>query len=166
MECSLEQEISWWRLFPALCRAQKFITVLKKTWHWTLSCVCLIQSTSSTTIFITHILILSSHQLLGLSLTSFLTGIPTKILQAFLRSRPFHQPWLYRHYNVCQKKYKLWISSLCNFFIMSITWSILSLDVFFSNLFSKTLSLYFSNRMRSRLLIHIKQQVTFQFSIF
>jgi hypothetical protein len=64
--------------FPICYGARRFITVFLRARHWSLSWARFIQSIISHIIFLTYILILSSHLRLGLLSSLFLSGFPLK----------------------------------------------------------------------------------------
>jgi hypothetical protein len=71
--------------FPAFYRTWRFVTVLTRSCHWSLSWARWIQSTSSHCISLRSV-ILSSYPCLGLSSGLFSSSFPTRILYAFLIS--------------------------------------------------------------------------------
>jgi hypothetical protein len=73
--------------FPVFYGTWRFITVLKRTLHWSISWVTSIQSIPSYPIPLSSLLILSTHLHHGLSSGLFPSGFPTNILYAFA-SRP------------------------------------------------------------------------------
>jgi len=86
---------------------RRFITVLTKARHRTVSWDSRIHFAPLIHICLRSILMLSSHLLLGLSSGLFISGFSTVILYAFLISpihvicpRPSHLPWFDHHNNI------------------------------------------------------------------
>jgi hypothetical protein len=72
--------------FPTFYGTRRFITVFTRVLHWSLSWVRSIHSIPPYPVSLSLILILSFHIRLGLPSSLFLSGLPTKILHAFLFS--------------------------------------------------------------------------------
>ena len=84
--------------FPAFCGTRKFITALTSVRHLSLSCASPIQSTYPHPTSWRSILILSTHQRLGLPSGLFPSGFPTKTLYAPpLLTHTRHMPSPYVH---------------------------------------------------------------------
>jgi len=85
----MEQSHAASQEIPTFYGIRMFITDFTKTRHWSVSSATFIQSILSHHIFLRSILILSSHQRLGLPSVLFLSGFPTKIL------------WISHHFHPC-----------------------------------------------------------------
>jgi len=66
---------------------RSFITLLTRSYYWSLSWIRWTQSTTSDTISLRSILILPSHLLLGFQNDLYISGFPTKVLYAFIICR-------------------------------------------------------------------------------
>ena len=75
---------------PAFDGTRRFITMFTRACHCYVSWARWIQSTSSHYIYLRSTFVLSSH--LGISVTVTTSGLPTKILYAFLVSPTCHMP--------------------------------------------------------------------------
>jgi hypothetical protein len=74
--------------FPAFYETRRFVTVFTRALHWSLFWARSIYSIASYPVFVSFILILPTHQRLGLSRGLFSSGFVSNILYAFLIS-PF-----------------------------------------------------------------------------
>jgi hypothetical protein len=82
--------------FPIFYGTQRFLTVFTTALHWSLSWATSIQSLPPTPVSLSYILILSTHQCLGLSSGLFPSGFPTNIPRlphSCYMLWPSHPPW-------------------------------------------------------------------------
>jgi hypothetical protein len=116
---------------------RRFIPLLTRALHWSLSWARSIQPKQTNPIPLIHILILSTHLCLGLRSGLFPSGFPTNILYEFLSPSthvtcPAHLILLNLIIlSVLGEDYKLRSSSLCNFLQPPVT-SPSSVQLFFS----------------------------------
>jgi hypothetical protein len=103
--------------FPAFYGTRKFITVLTRAWHRSLSWAIWFQYTTSHAISLTFTLILPLHLLIGDSKRSLLSKFLNEKLCTFFTSSPFvlRVPSSFNHPNNIIEDYKYWSPSLCNF---------------------------------------------------
>jgi hypothetical protein len=132
--------------FPALSGNRRFITALTSARHLSLPWASSIQSTHLHPTSRRSILILSSHLCLGLPSGLLSPGFPTKILYTPLpypirATCPAHFILLYFiTRKILGEEYRLFRSSLCNFFHCPVTSSLLGSNIL-NTLFLNTLSL-------------------------
>jgi hypothetical protein len=139
------------RQSPSITWNTKLITAFTITLQLFISCASPTQSTPPHTISPRFILILYNHIRLGLSGGLFPFGPPTKNLYSFLffhscyMPRPFHLPW-FDHSNYTWRRVQI----IMHFSSLSCHFSLLSLNAFISTLFSSTLSLCSSLKIRDQ----------------
>jgi hypothetical protein len=144
--------------FPAYYGTRRFITVFTRALHWSLSWARSIQSIPHHPIFLRSILILSINLRLCLLTGLVPSGFPTKILYTFLFSlnRATCPAQLIRLnfivLIILGEEYELWSSSLCSFLQPPVTSSLFRPNILLSTLFSNTLSLCSSHKVRDQVL--------------
>jgi hypothetical protein len=157
--------------FHAFYETWRFITILTRACHWSLSWDRWIQSTPSHCISLRSSLILSSHLCLGLPGGLFPSGIPTQIFVWISHiSCVSYMPHTSHPLDliiliVFCEVYKLWSSSLCSLLRPPTTSSLLGPHIL-STLFSNTLSLWSYLSVRDQVSHPYKEQVKSYFGIY
>jgi hypothetical protein len=142
--------LSLWKNILISYGTRRFIAVFTQARQWTLSWASWIQFAPSIPLSLRSILMLSSHPRLGLPSGLLPSGLPTKpckpLRHACHMSRPLHPPWFNHPNNI------RWRIQAVNFISIQFSpRSVLLLGPSILNtLFSKTLSLYSSTKVRDQ----------------